>query len=110
MDDKKIMTQEEKNGKYLQVIMIAAVIMAVIAVISFVIVVPKAMKMLDQAQTTMTQASQALEDLDGITDSLNQLVNNSDGSGLSDLDVDGLNESIQDLQKIVKPLANLFSN
>ncbi len=110
------MTQEEKNGRYLKVIMAASVVCAVVLLVSFVLVVPKMMKTMEQAQTTMEQVNQMAEetqqiydDVSSISESVKGVVSDGiSGSSLGSLDVDSLNQSIQDLQSILEPLAKLM--
>ncbi len=110
------MTQEEKNGRYLKVIMAASVVCAAVLIVSFVLIVPGMMKTMEQAQTTMEQVNQMAQQMQQIYDGVTSISESVEGvvadgisgSSLGSLDVDSLNQSIQDLQSILEPLAKLI--
>lgn len=110
------MTLEEKNGRYLKVIMAASIVSAAVLLMSFVLIVPRMMKTMEQAQTTMEQVSQMAEQTQQIYDGVSSIsesvkgvvADGISGSSLGSLDVDSLNQSIQELQSILEPLAKLM--
>lgn len=110
------MQEDNKNSRYLKVIAAASVVCAAVLLVSFVLIVPRMVKALDQAQTTMDQVSQMAEQTQQIYDGVSTIsesvkgvvAEGISGSSLGSLDVDSLNESIQDLQSILEPLAKLM--
>ncbi len=110
------MQEDNKNSRYLKVIAAASVVCAAVLLVSFVLIVPRMVKTLDQAQSTMDQVSQMAEQTQQIYDGVSTIsesvkgvvAEGISGSSLGSLDVDSLNESIQDLQSILEPLAKLM--
>ena len=129
---KKIEEENAGQEKYarLQFIMSAAgalcaVVALVLAFWCAVSIVPRAVATLDEANTVLSQAESELSGLQTITDQLGEalpeMIDNTnklvvgaqeqlgDAAGkLNDIDIDGLNKAIGDLQAVVKPLAKLF--
>ncbi len=113
--------EQKKRTLYLKIIMIASVISAIVLTASFVLVVPKWVTAMNSIQTTTdeiramseqvtemtTKASDMLDEMSGITEDLQELTSAGTDT-LGSIDVETLNDSIQDLSKVVKPLANLF--
>lgn len=126
--------EEENAGqeKYarLQFIMSAAGALCAVAALLLafwcaVTVVPKAVTTLNQVNTVLAQAETELTGLQEITDQLGEalpeMIDNTNklvvgaqnelgdaAAKLNNIDIDGLNKAIGDLQAVVKPLAKLF--
>ncbi len=105
-----------KQTFYQKITMIACIVTAVVSLTAFVLLVPKTLTTMNEAQSTMAQVSSMsseaqgmFEDLNSISDSLKSFTNGGEsGNPLGNLDIEALNDSIQQLQKIVGSIARLF--
>lgn len=70
--------------------------------------------MIESASVTITQAQTTLEGIDSMTENVNGVVtDNTDAvtealEEINSIDIETLNQAINDLSSIVRPLANLF--
>lgn len=108
--------------------MIACAALGVIFAVALVILVPKAIITLNQVNDLTDQANESLAEVDGLVSTadttlqdIDTMVNNANGivldnsenitaavEKLSNIDFEGLNESIEDLHAIIEPIAKLF--
>ena len=85
------------------------------------IVVPEIVDTLNVAQTTMEEANSLIGQIDTSLDNVNNVISDVDTmiedntealeeaiSKIGDIDIDGLNESISDLNKVVSSLGKFF--
>jgi len=104
---------------------LVAGIFAIFLVVA-IIVVPKVTKILNDVEETVASADEAVKSLSKTADELAEadiagLINNTQAlvedsskgvtqaiSKIDDIDIDGLNVAISDLESVVGPLANLF--
>ena len=125
----KKLTEDSKKSLKLQKIRTACVFaMLVMMAFSVFVIVPRVVNILDRIQNTvataeeaMTRAQETLDGIDEMADSLtktgddmNALINENGEKiadsleKMSNIDFDGLNQGIKDLQDAVGPFANFM--
>ena len=95
--------------------------MLLVVLLTCVIIVPKAIVTLSRINSVSVKAESSLDEIDlmakgvkSATDSLNELVSGNSGSltqavtSLSQIDIEGLNRAITDLQDAAGPMASLM--
>jgi hypothetical protein len=124
----EILKYEKKAARRTMHVATALFAIAAVFVVAAIIIVPPVLRTLDQVQTTLEEAtslvSKAEDTLTNVDDSLNgmnAMISNVDGvltdntaameeaiTKISNIDVDGLNSSIEDLNKVVSAMGRLF--
>ena len=95
--------------------------MLLVVVVCALVIVPKAVTTLSHINTVATKAEKSLENVDSMTTSVSTTAGNMDKllndngekltsavKSISEIDFEGLNKAITDLQSAVGPLAKLF--
>lgn len=83
----------------------ACVGVLIVALAAALILVPKAEQAIDTMNTLSAELSAV--DWEGLAASMKELAETGQAT-LAQLDIDGLNKAVSDLQKAVAPLAKLF--
>ncbi len=127
---------ERINAKYQTMAGIGCLVLAVIVTIAFAIIMPRAIHTLERVNTTLTQANTtlsqiettmsklettvdqaqvSLDQIDEAVRNVNTLVEdntdilNNTIKDISEIDFKTLNDSIQDLNRVIQPLSRFFS-
>ena len=127
---------ERINAKYQTMAGIGCLVLAVIVTIAFAIIMPRAIHTLEKVNTTLTQANTtlsqiettmsklettvdqaqvSLDQIDEAVRNVNTLVEdntdilNNTIKDISEIDFKTLNDSIQDLNRVIQPLSRFFS-
>ena len=125
MDDQMLKTMKQQNF-WLRLSALFMLGIFLVAMFTAITLVPQATKVLVNAEKTLEEADVAVQELnktatqlakidfEGLVSDTQQLVNDSSlgiaqaiGT-LDDIDIEGLNEAISDLEAVVSPLARLF--
>ena len=131
----ELLKNQQQSAKNSRIAAICTCLIFIVVTIVSVILVPKAQNTMKKVRDTMTHAEatltqaettlneiektvvsaqQSLEEIDTMVGNVNTLVEeNTEGVSsiidkVTELDIDGLNKSIQDLSNVVTPLAGLF--
>lgn len=117
----ELITYQKKEAKRSGVIAFAMVAIALVFAACAAIVVPEIVDTLNVAQTTMEEANSLIGQIDTSLDNVNNVISDVDTmiedntealeeaiSKIGDIDIDGLNESISDLNKVVSSLGKFF--
>ena len=124
---RELLSEQKKSARNSWIAMIAVVVMTAALLIGFGMVLPKVTRTLDAAYTTLNegetllkqaeemveQAKHSLAEVDVMVGSVNKLVedNTEDLSEamdkLNSLDIEKLNQSSEDLNAVIAPLAKL---
>ena len=124
----EILKYEKKAARRTMMVATALFVIAGIFLVAAIIIVPPVVRTLNQVQTTLEEAtalvSKAETTLDNVDNSLtgmNEMIANVDTvltdntdameeaiTKISNIDVDGLNQSIDDLNKVVSSMGRLF--
>ncbi|MCR5654275.1 MAG: hypothetical protein K6G07_01355 [Lachnospiraceae bacterium] len=120
MEDRELMEQmlkELKNQKKSErITMIFTVAIFLLFTVVAVLVVPPLLKTVNNANVTLSKLDTAVESLTETSEAMNELVGaNSETiteavESLSNIDFDGLNAGIRDLQDTVGPLADMMNS
>lgn len=117
----ELIAYQKKEAKRSGVIAIAMIAIALVFAACAAIIVPEVVDTLNAAQTTMQEANSLIGEIDTSLDNVNNVIGDVDTmledntkaleeaiTKISNIDVDGLNSSIQDLNKIVSAMGKLF--
>lgn len=125
----KLLSDEDREVKYFKWIARLMFLFIVVVAVALAIVIPKALKTLDDishvaltAEQTLENANSAIDELtqmsQGVTDLSNQMSTfltentstlDSAMSNIENIDFDGLNQAIRDLQDAVGPMARFMN-
>ena len=125
---RELLSEQKKSARNSWIAMIAVVVMTAALLIGFGMVLPKVTRTLDAAYTTLNegetllkqaeemveQAKHSLTEVDVMVGSVNKLVEDNTEDlteamdKLNSLDIEKLNQSIEDLNAVIAPLAKLF--
>ena len=125
---RELLSEQKKSARNSWIAMIAVVVMTAALLIGFGMVLPKVTRTLDAAYTTLNegetllkqaeemveQAKHSLAEVDFMVGSVNKLVEDNTEDlteamdKLNSLDIEKLNQSIEDLNAVIAPLAKLF--
>jgi uncharacterized protein YoxC len=125
---RELLCVQKKSARNNWIAMLAIVALAAAMLIGLATLLPRATRTLDAAYTTLDegmvllkqteemvdQAKHSLQEVDGMVGSVNQLIEeNTDDlteamDKLNSIDIDKLNQSIEDLNAVIAPLAKLF--
>lgn len=124
----EILKYEKKAAKRTMLVAIALFAIAAVFVVAAIIILPPVVKTLEQVQTTLEEATNlvgkaedTLENLDESLEGMNNMISDVDTvlvdnteameeaiAKIGNIDVDGLNASIQDLNRVVSSMGRLF--
>ena len=124
----EILKYEKKAARRTTMVAVALFVIAGVFIVAALFIVPPVLKTLEQVQTTLSEATElvnkaetTLDNLDnsltGMTDMISDvdtvLSDNTEAmedaiTKISNIDVDGLNQSIEDLNKVVTSMGRLF--
>lgn len=120
MEDKELLEQmikELQNQKKSErITMFFTVGIFVLFLVVSILVVPPTLKMVENANVTLSKLDTAVESLTRTSESMNKLVmDNSETltgavDSLSEIDFEGLNAAIKDLEDTVGPLADMMNS
>ena len=125
---RELLSEQTKSARNSWIAMIAVVVMTAALLIGFGMVLPRTIRTLDAAYTTLNegetllkqaeemveQAKHSLAEVDVMVGSVNKLVEDNTEDlteamdKLNSLDIEKLNQSIEDLNAVIAPLAKLF--
>lgn len=120
-DNRKQQELLEKQLFYTRIFTAAGLVIAMAVLIFSLAVLPRLTAALDQVSATLEQVSvtlemacDSMEDLGEVTDHVNDLVDSSGQAvektmeKIDRMDIEKLNQAIDDLSKVVQPLAEFF--
>ena len=112
---------EKKTARRTGIVAVSMAAIALVFVVSAVIVVPQVMSTLTAAETTLENANDLMSGVNDSLDGMNKMISNVDTvltdntaameeaiTKIGSIDVEGLNESIDDLNKAVEKMSKLF--
>jgi len=126
---KTLLEKQNKQLFYTRISSIAMVIFVAVIVIVCAVIVPTTVKTLNEANAAIVQAEDMIEDAQASLDNINSMADeistaadgighlvddnavvlNSAVSQMNDIDFEGLNSAIKDLQDVVQPMANFMN-
>ena len=124
----EILKYEKKAARRTMMVAVALFVIAGIFLVAAIIIVPQVVKTLESVQTTLEQTTElvgkaetTLDNLDNSLNGMNDMIadvdtvltDNTDAmeeaiTKISNIDVDSLNQSIDDLNKVVSAMGRLF--
>lgn len=124
----EILKYEKKAARRTMMVAAALFVIAAIFLIAAIIIVPPVVKTLEAVQATLEQTTElvgkaetTLDNLDNSLSGMNDMINDVDTvladnteameeaiTKISNIDVEGLNQSIDDLNKVVTSMGRLF--
>ena len=108
-------TYLKKQLNMMKVLMFAMAGIFLMLLIAVAVLVPKVTDTLDNANVALEQISYTAEQMDGVLNSVETLVEESSAGvtqaldNMNSIDFETLNKSIEDLNSVVSPLSNFFS-
>lgn len=108
-------TYLQKQLNMMKALMIAMAGIFIMILITVLVLVPKATETLQNANVALEQISYTAQQMDTVFESAQTLVEDSSEGvtmaieAMNSIDFEGLNQSIEDLGKVVSPLSNFFS-
>lgn len=111
MTDRELMEelvrQQTKDTKNQRITAIVNTLLLVILGVICLVLVPRAVTTLNQANEVLEEAQTTLTNVNTLVEDNTEYVTESTRK-ISEIDIDTLNQSIQDLSDIISPLADLF--
>ncbi len=125
MSDHELIVEMAQNSKKAlieqRITTFFAAIMLVIVVVAVAVLVPTTKDMVQHVDDLVVQADASLDQIDDTVSDINKMVSENEETineaikgldqamqAMNQIDLEGLNKSIQNLQKVVSPLAGLF--
>ena len=118
----ELIKYEKRDAKRTGIVAVSMAAIAIVFVVSAILVVPQVLKTLSQIQTTLTEATSLVGKAEDSLEVMNDMIGSVDKvlsdnteameeaiTKIGDIDVDGLNDSINDLREVTSALSKAIT-
>ena len=118
----ELIKYEKRDAKRTGIVAVSMAAIAIVFVVSAILVVPQVLNTLSQIQTTLTEATSLVGKAEDSLEVMNDMIGSVDKvlsdnteameeaiTKIGDIDVDGLNDSINDLREVTSALSKAIT-
>lgn len=118
----ELIKYEKRDAKRTGIVAVSMAAIAIVFVVSAILVVPQVLNTLSQIQTTLTEATSLVGKAEDSLEVMNDMIGSVDKvlsdnteameeaiTKIADIDVDGLNDSINDLREVTSALSKAIT-